>query len=62
MNDLEKVRRKKKNEDIVKRMREGDTLSSYNSQNIWFPPRPVIKKDKNAMKIIHNDIDKKDLK
>lgn len=57
MDDLE-TRRKKNNQDIVKRMREGDSLTSFNSVGSWFPPRPVIKKDKNAMFKIHKKVDK----
>ena len=43
-------KRKKKNEDLIKRMKAGETLSSFNAQASWFPPRPDIKKDAKIIK------------
>ena len=37
--------RKKANNDLIKRMREGLPLNRYHAQDSWFPPRPVIQKD-----------------
>ncbi len=41
--------RQDRNSELVRRMRNGDTLTSFNSQSSWFPPRPVIEKDPNAI-------------
>ncbi len=38
--------RKKHNEDLIRRMRRGDDLSAINKDEIFFPVRPKIKKDK----------------
>ena len=42
----DKDRRKKENDSIVRRMREGDPLQRISSSATWFPPRPLTKKDK----------------
>jgi len=42
--DIEK-KRKKRNKELVKRMRQGETLSSFDAQLSFFPPRPLIEKD-----------------
>ena len=39
----DKERRKKENEDIVRRMRLGDPLQRISSSATWFPPRPMTK-------------------
>lgn len=41
--------RKKRNQDIIRRMKRGDPLQGRSSDT-WFPPRPTIKKDKEAIK------------
>ena len=41
--------RKKHNADILQRMKEGDTLQSYDSHDSWYPPRPIIKKDEKVL-------------
>ena len=41
--------RRERNSDLIRRMRNGESLTSYDSAASWFPPRPVIEKDKNAM-------------
>lgn len=41
--------RKKHNVDLIKRMHEGDSLRSFDSQSSWFPQRPIIKKDLKAI-------------
>lgn len=52
--------RKKANNDLIKRMREGRPLNRYQAQDSWFPPRPVIQKDfKSISKLYSLRIDKK---
>ena len=48
-------KRKEQNEDIVKRMREGDGLSNFSSQGSHFPPRAIIKKDPKEVEKIFGD-------
>ena len=36
--------RKKHNSDILNKMKGGDPLTSFNSMDSWFPPRPKIEK------------------
>ncbi|MEZ4743758.1 MAG: hypothetical protein R3B45_15155 [Bdellovibrionota bacterium] len=41
--------RKKHNLELIRRMREGDPLKSFDSQASWYPPRPIIAKDEKAL-------------
>lgn len=41
--------RKKRNVELIRRMRDGEALKSFDSQASWFPPRPVIEKDSSAI-------------
>jgi hypothetical protein len=41
--------RKKRNEDVIRRMKSGEALWTYDSKASWFPPRPIIEKDKDAI-------------
>ncbi|MFK7871987.1 MAG: hypothetical protein AB8C84_02285 [Oligoflexales bacterium] len=45
--------RKKHNEDLLQRFQRGESLKSYDSSSSWFPPRPVIEKDKKALELLH---------
>jgi hypothetical protein len=38
-----------RNSELVRRMRTGEQLTSFNSQSSWFPPRPIIEKDQGAI-------------
>jgi hypothetical protein len=44
--------RKKKNEDLLRRMRAGEDTRLYSPQDTWFPSRPVIKKDEKLVKAL----------
>jgi hypothetical protein len=46
--------RKSHNEDLIRRMKAGDALQ-YNATSTWFPPRPLIKKDKKIVKQLYGD-------
>lgn len=51
MNQLElKRKRAIENHDLVKRMKAGDRLTSFDAMSSWFPPRPLIQKDKDAIR------------
>ena len=41
--------RKMHNQDLIRRMRAGEPLNSVDSKASWYPPRPLIKKDKVEM-------------
>jgi len=53
---MDDEKRKKMNEDIIKRLKAGDPLQDT-SDKTWFPPRPVIQKDQDQVKKLYgNDI------
>ena len=43
------VIRKRHNVELLRRMRSGEALWSFDSTASWFPPRPVIAKDPRAI-------------
>jgi hypothetical protein len=43
------------NSDLVRRMRNGENLTSFDSHSSWFPPRPVIEKDKSDLVRLFSD-------
>ncbi len=45
--------RQERNSELVRRMRGGDSLTSFDSQSSWFPPRPTIEKDQSAIKRLY---------
>ena len=47
------VQRKNHNEDVINRMKNGESLQNQTAVDSWFPPRPVIKKNTNAMKSLY---------
>jgi hypothetical protein len=47
--------RKKHNEQLIRRMKSGEPLWSYDSKASWFPPRPIIEKDPEAIKRLYQD-------
>ncbi len=47
------VQRKKHNEDLINRMKQGESLQSQSASDSWFPPRPVIKKNSAALKELY---------
>jgi thiol-disulfide isomerase/thioredoxin len=49
--------RKERNADLLRRMRNGEQLASFNSYASWFPPRPIIQKDMHALQELYgNDV------
>ena len=47
--------RKRHNEQLIRRMKSGEPLWSYDSKASWFPPRPMIEKDPEAIKRLYKD-------
>jgi hypothetical protein len=47
--------RKKHNEQLIRRMKSGEPLWSYDSKASWFPPRPIIEKDPEAIKRLYKE-------
>jgi len=45
--------RKARNEQLIRRMKAGEPLWSYDSKASWFPPRPIIEKDPAAIKKLY---------
>mgnify|MGYP005670025897 CR=1 FL=1 len=39
------TKRRERNSELVRRMRDGDPLTSFSNASSWFPPRPIIQKD-----------------
>ena len=55
INNLEEKNKKKRkeiNDSIIRRLKTGDALQDP-SRLTWFPPRPIIEKDKEAVRSIY---------
>ena len=48
-NSSKKENRQKHNLDLLRRMRTGEALYSFDSQSSWYPPRPILEKDAKAL-------------
>lgn len=57
MKDLKSTQegRKRHNEQLIRRMKAGEPLWSYDSKASWFPPRPMIEKDPEAIKRLYSN-------
>jgi hypothetical protein len=49
------AKRKAKNDEIIERMRAGESLSSFDKTESWFPNRGIIKKDKDAIAKLYGE-------
>jgi hypothetical protein len=49
----EEAKRARENEELIKRMHAGESLTRFDSSTSWFPPRPIIEKDKKALDFLH---------
>jgi len=45
--------RQKRNAELIRKMKKGESLTSFTTDGSWFPPRPVIKKDKKLVSKLH---------
>jgi len=41
--------REERNSELLRRMENGEPLSSFNSFSSWYPPRPIIEKNSEAV-------------
>lgn len=46
--------RAERNKDLIDRMNAGESLSNFNNANSWFPARPIVEKDQDAMAKLYN--------
>lgn len=49
------LRRRLHNRKILKKMEKGENLNVFSPQSSWFPPRPVIKKNKKAVNELYKN-------
>ncbi len=56
--DKDTFSRKKHNQELIRRMRNGDNLKSFDNYASWYPPRPVIKKDISAIAKLYKPTEK----
>lgn len=49
--------RSQHNKDILRRMRGGEPLMSFDSRDSWYPPRPTIKKDAREVQRVYRQGD-----
>ena len=47
------ILRKTRNQDILRRMDRGESLTSFNSYASWYPPRPIIEKDAHSIRSLY---------
>lgn len=55
---LEQIR-KERNVEILRKMKAGESLSSFDTLSSWFPSRPKIEKDPNALKVLYGSPESK---
>lgn len=51
----EEQKRREHNGDLIRRMKDGETLTSFDSTSSWFPPRPIVKKDQRAIERLYRE-------
>ncbi len=51
--------RKNRNKDLINRMNKGESLANINLDESWYPIRPKIKKDKEALDFLNGTEKKK---
>ena len=51
--------RDRHNESLIRRMRDGEQLTSFDSQSSWFPPRQVLEKDSKEIARLYGTTGKK---
>ena len=47
--------RRERNAELLRRMKGGESLSSFNSFASWYPPRPIIEKNGDAIARLYGD-------
>ena len=56
----EDEKRKERNRSLINRMKSGEDLSLYKSSDTWFPPRPVIQKNRDAIRRLYGETSSSD--
>ncbi len=52
--------RQERNTELLRRMVNGEKLSSFNSVDSWYPPRPIVEKDEQAINQLYGgDVDER---
>lgn len=52
--------RRERNADLLRRMQNGEKLSSFSSADSWYPPRPIAEKDRGAIQELYGtDVDER---
>lgn len=46
-------KRKNRNRQIIEKMKRGEDLVAFDAFSSWFPPRPILKKDKKALEKLY---------
>lgn len=52
--------RKERNQEILRKMRAGESLTSFDSQASWFPERPKIEKNLEAIQRLYGNAKEKE--
>jgi hypothetical protein len=55
--DKARTLRRVRNQELLRKMHKGESLTSFNSSDSWYPPRPVIEKDPDAVKKLYGEMD-----
>ena len=55
MKGKEDKARNKRNKSIIERLMRGETLATVPQSATWFPPRPIIKKNQEALGKLYGD-------
>ena len=53
--------RRERNAEVLRKLKNGDYLSSFNSYASWYPPRPIIEKSQEDINKLYG-LDKNDKK
>lgn len=53
--DLKKAKRAEKNRDLIERMKAGENLALYDPADTFFPPRPLVEKNKDAIRRLYSN-------
>lgn len=53
LHEKDQFNRKRHNQELIRRMRNGDNLKSFDNYASWYPPRPILKKDSKAIDFLY---------
>lgn len=55
-NEKSRGLRRERNAELLRRMNTGESLSSFNSFSSWYPPRPIIEKNDEAIEKLYGNV------